>query len=221
MAAGGGDAAWLPLPRALLPPPPPRRPGPRRPRAGARREAPPRHGSRVSARGPVRPPDNMEAAPPRPARPPPPLLLLLALCCGLAPATGRWTPGWAGQGRADNGRAARAAREATWESWGASWDARRGHPLPIRRLHPVTDRPQSARGAFVSAAPASPAPPGAARAGPHLPASRGALGTAPRGRPRSVHTGPGLWGMRAPRSESSSREKVGSAGPPGLWRLPL
>lgn len=143
--AGGGDRLGF---RSLLP----RRLGPRRPRReqqapGAarihRRRA--RHGARVSARR-SRPPDDMETAPTR--APPPPLppllLLLLALCCSLAPAAGK-------VGAGDNGR----GRSSHFASCGRV-GARRG----------------TARGPFVSPAgapPRGPSPPGAARAGPHLP----------------------------------------------------
>lgn len=152
--AGGGDRLGF---RSLLP----RRLGPRRPRReqeapGAarihRRRA--RHGARVSARR-SRPPDDMETAPTRAPPPPPPPLLLLVLYCSLVPAAGK-------VGAGDNGR----GRKQPLCKLRTSWSALRG-----------TTRRGTSRGPFVSPAgapPWGPSPPGAARAGPHLPKARDA-----------------------------------------------
>jgi hypothetical protein len=226
-AGGGGRRpARLPLPRALLPPLPsswsaaPEGGGGRRrePREEPPPPPPPRHGARVSARGPVRPPDNMEAAPPRPPPPPPPPLLLLALCCSLAPAAGRWA-------RAARGAAGRWGGRAAWTmapeprgqvrgrappppkplcKLGASWGARRGPPA-------VPAAAAAARGAarrpFVSH-PARPWP-GPPRPGP-------ASGTRGRRPPRQVRRGRVLT-CPPPGARSEKRRRAcGRAG--GLGR---
>ena len=98
-------------------------------------------------------------------------------------------------------------RKRLWKL-GASWGARRGFSPPPRRAR----RPGAARGPFVSPARAPPGeagsrpasrageegaravstPPGAARAGPHLPGPRGALRSAPaRSPPAEAVLGPG------------------------------
>lgn len=184
---------------------------------GGRRQAPgAARGAAAAAAAPWSPserararpaPDNMEAAPPR--------LLLLALCCSLAPAAGRWARAAGTMARRPSARRA----EATLQVGGELGRAPRVPAAPRR--------PGAARGPFVSparappgkagprpvsrvgkeGARAAPTPPGAARAGPHLSAARGALRSA-AACSRPGEAAPGPCGPRA-----AGRRRAGTFGP--------
>lgn len=151
-------------------------------------------------------PDNMEAAPPRPAPP----LLLLALCCSLAPAAGRWARAAGTMARTPWRPAAKcAARGSHFASWGRvgarAADPRCSPPSPLpggRARSLCLARPGPSRGRR-----ARPERPGAARR------------VRRRRRPRQVRRGAGGSSpARAPRrARKCARVKPAGEAVLGPW----
>lgn len=126
---------------------------------------------------------------------------------------------WPGRSR---GQVRGAASEATWQVGGELGRAPRGPAAPRRSPRPGAARrpfvsparappgdagPRPASRAGEQGARAAPTPPGAARAGPHLPGPRGALGSAARGQ-RAGRGGAGAVGTPA-----RGRHRAGTFGP--------